>query len=278
MCAAWINDGSEDVAGEQWARRIACYARPAFNYVKEIVMAPVQLVQRMFYRPNTIQDEFIVEDLAAKCKSEITQTYIQCYTQKTHARPPEAKYDPRKTYDDLQACQSGTFKTLGMLTQPEESVPDLVLIDEIPAPAPALASAPEPLNNVVFLHSPNLSDSQIMRARPALSDSQIMRARPALSDSQVMRARPGLSDSQVMSARRSLLVRPLVGQLAGDEFTGTDSGTYTTMPNLAQIKASVASGAQMCFTQSGVYQLIEPDINPNGLQQFIEEIKEEKSA
>jgi hypothetical protein len=273
MCAAWINNNVEDAAGEQqWARRLARYARPAFNYALEIVMAPVHLAQRMFYRPNTIQDEFIVEDLAAKCKSEITQTYIQCYTQKTHSRPPEAKYDPRKTYDNLDSCHSGTFKTMGMLTQPDEPVPDLVLIDEIPEPAP------EPANNVVFLHSPSLSDSQIMRARPALSDSQVMRARPALSDSQVMRARPGLSDSQIMSARRSLLVRPLVGQLAGDDFTGTDSGTYSTMPNLAQIKANVASGSQICFTQSGVYQLIEPDVNPNGLQQFIEEIKEEKSA
>ena len=92
-----------------------------------------------------------------------------------------------------------------------------------------------------------------------------------------MRARPGLSDSQVMSARRSLLVRPLVGQLAGDDF-GADSGTYTAMPNLAQIKANVASGSQICFTQSGVYQLIEPDINPHGLQQFIEEADEQKSA
>lgn len=259
MCAAWINNDVEDAAGEQqWARRFASYARPAFNYALEVVMAPVNLVQRMFYRPNTIQDEFIVEDLAAKCKSEITQTYIQCYTQKTHARPAAAKLDPRKTYDDLQACQSGTFKTLGMLTQPEEAVPDLVLLDEI--------AEPEPVNNVVFLHSPSLNDSQIMRARPALSDSQIMSARP------------GLSDSQIMSARRSLLVRPLVGQLAGDEFTGTESGTYSTMPNLAQIKTSVASGAHICFTQSGVYQLVEPDINPNGLQQFIEEAKEEKSA
>ncbi len=249
MCAAWMNNIVEDAAGEQqWARRFARYARPTFNYALEIVKAPVNLVQRMFYRPNTIQDEFIVEDLAAKCKSDITQTYIQCYTQKTHARPDAAKYDQRKTYDDLQACQSGTFKTLGKLTQPEEPVPDLVLIDEIPEPAP------EPLNNLVYLHSPSLSDSQVMRARP------------------------GLSDSQIMNARRSLLVRPLVGQLAGDEITGTESGTYSAMPNLAQIKASVASGVQMCFTQSGVYQLVEPDINPNGLQQFIEEIKEEKSA
>jgi hypothetical protein len=43
-------------------------------------------------------------------------------------------------------------------------------------------------------------------------------------------------------------------------------------------RSHVASGSQICFTQSGVYQLVEPDLNPNGLQQFIEEIKEEKTA
>lgn len=271
MCAALINNNVEEAANEQQvARRFARYMRPVFDYAMEIVLAPVHLVQRMFYRPNTIQDEFVVEDLAAKCKSEITQTYIQCYTQKTRTRPVEAKQDPRRTYDNLDICQSGTFKTLASPTQLEETVPELILIDEI--------KEPEPVSNVVYLHSPSLSDSQILKARPSLSDAQIMRARPSLSDSQIMRARPGLSDSQIMSARRSLVVRPLAGQLAGDEFTGTESGTYNMLPNLAQVKASTASGAQVCFTQSGVYQLIEPDINPHGLQQFIEEQKEEKTA
>ncbi len=271
MCAAWKNSNVEDAALEQpWTRRFARIARPAFDYAMEIVMAPAQLVQRMFYRPNVIQDEFVVEDLAAKCKSEITQTYIQCYTQKSRTRPVELNQDPRRTYDNLTACQSGTFKTIGSLTQLEETIPELVLLDEI--------KESEPVNNVVYLHSPSLSDSQILRARPAISDSQVMRARPGLSDSQIMRARPVLSASQIMSARRSLVVRPLAGELAGDVFTGTESGTYKMMPNLAQLKISAASGAQVCFTQSGVYQLIEPDLNPHGLQQFIEEQREEKSA
>ncbi len=259
MCAAWINSNVEDAANDQqWTRRFARIARPAFDYAMEIVMAPVHLVRRLFYRPNVVQDEFVVEDLAAKCKSEITQTYIQCYTQKTRTRPVELNQDPRRTYDNLTACQSGTFKTVGSPTQLEETVPELVLIDEMPVV--------EPVNNVLYLHSPSLNDSQILRARPAMTDSH------------VLRARPGLSDSQIMSARRSLVVRPLAGELAGDVFTGTESGTYNMMPNLAQLKASVASGAQVCFTQSGVYQLIEPDLNPHGLQQFIEERKAEKSA
>ncbi len=145
-------------------------------------------------------------------------------------RTVEGKFDPRRTYDNLESCQSGTFKIPGYVAG--EQIPDLILIDEI--------KEPEPVNNVVYLHSPSLSDSQILRARPSLSDSQVLRARP--------------------------------------KFTGTESGTYINMPNLAQMQANVASIAPCNFTQSGVYQLVEPDINPHGLQQFIEETKEEKSA
>ncbi len=162
MSAALINEIVEDAAeDQQWTRRFARFARPAFDYAMEVVMAPVHLVQRMFYRPNVIQDEFVVEDLAAKCKSEITQTYIQCYTQKTRTRLVEFNQDPRRTYDNLTACHSGTFKTISSPSQLEETIPELFLLDEI--------KEPEPANNVVYLHSPSLSDSQILRARPPVS-------------------------------------------------------------------------------------------------------------
>ena len=59
VCASWMND-MEDAAGEQqWARRLARNARPACDFVMEIVMSPVHLVQKMFCHPNTIKDEFI---------------------------------------------------------------------------------------------------------------------------------------------------------------------------------------------------------------------------
>lgn len=221
MCAASNFNIDLATKNHQWTRRVADAARPAVKYVTEIVMAPVELVQRIFYRPNSRQDKIVVEDLNAKFKQSLNETYITVCSQKLRNKPVAVKLDPRKTYDNLQACQSGTFKTIGTDTQPEEQVPQLQLIDEIEEAQ---------CNNVVYLPSPSLSDSQILRARPAMTDSQILKARPSMTDSQVLRARP-----------------------------------------------SLASNVKCGFTQSGVYQLIEPDINPHGLQQFIE-TQEEKSA
>lgn len=209
MCAASNINIDLATENQKWTRRVANAARPAVKYVTEITMAPVELFQRIFYRPNSRQDKIVVEDLNAKFKQSLNETYITVCSQKLREKPVTVKLDPRKTYDNLQACQSGTFKTIGADTQPEEQVPQLQLIDEIEE---------EQYNNVVYLPSPSLSDSQILRARPAMTDSQVMRARPSL-----------------------------------------------------------ASHVKCGFTQSGVYQLIEPDINPHGLQQFIE-TQEEKSA
>ncbi len=240
---------------QNWTQRLARIAQPAAACVWNMVVAPVELAQRMFYRPNARHDELVVEDLHAKCKESITKSYIDVCTQKLYTKPVDGKFDPRSTYENLQACQSGTFKIPGMETEIEPPVPQLVLLDEIvPAQLPG---------NVALLPSPSLSDSQILKVRPGLTDSQ------------VMLARPGLSDSQIMTARRSLVVRPLLGELAGDNHTGTESGTYASLQHLNQTKASVI---QCGFTQSGVYQLIEPDINPNGLQHFIESEEQEKTA
>ena len=233
MCAASNTNIDLATENQKWTQRAANAARPAVKYVTEILMAPVELVQRIFYRPNSRQDKIVVEDLNAKFKQSLNETYITVCSQKLRNKPAAVKLDPRKTYDNLQACQSGTFKTIATATQPEEQVPQLQLIDEI-----------EELqcNNVVYLPSPSLSDSQILRARPAMTDSQILRARPAMTDSQILKARPSMTDSQALRCRPSL-----------------------------------ASNVKCGFTQSGVYQLIEPDINPHGLQQFIE-THEERSA
>lgn len=194
MCAAWNSINNENSQHrQQWARRYAIIARPAIKLVAEIVMSPIELLQKLFYRPNARQDEFVVEDLNAKFKKSLNENYIACFSQKMHNKPVALKLDPRKTYDNLEACQSGTFKTIDSENWQEEKVPELQLIDEIEEQKLAI--------NVVYLPSASLSDSQIMRARKA----------------------------------------------------------------------------QSSFTQSGIYQLVEPDINPHGLQQFIEK-KEEKTA
>ncbi|MBX9952094.1 MAG: hypothetical protein K2Y39_23170 [Candidatus Obscuribacterales bacterium] len=194
MCAAWNSINNENSQHrQQWARRYAIIARPAIKLVAEIVMSPIELLQKLFYRPNARQDEFVVEDLNAKFKKSLNENYIACFSQKMHNKPVALKLDPRKTYDNLEACQSGTFKTIDSENWQEEKVPELQLIDKIEEQKLAI--------NVVYLPSASLSDSQIMRARKA----------------------------------------------------------------------------QSSFTQSGIYQLVEPDINPHGLQQFIEK-KEEKTA
>lgn len=246
MCAAWNSNKNEKTGdGQKWALRYSYFARPLINYVAAIVTAPIELIQRLFYRPNASQDELVVEDLNAKFKQSLNENYIACFSQKMHNKPAAAKLDPRRTYDNLDACQSGTFKIVGDFNSHEEEVPELQLIDEI--------EEQKHTHNIAYLPSPSLSDSQIMRARPALSDAQIM------------------------NARRNLVVRPLVGELAGDVFVAAQSGTYETMPNVTSLQAKLASNVHCSFTQSGVYQLVEPDINPLGLQQFIE-AREEKSA
>lgn len=246
MSAALNKTPNQDAAeNQQWKRRLANFASPALQHISEIVMAPVELVQRIFYRPNSRKEQFEVEDLNAKFKQSLNETYIACCSQKLHSKPARVKQDPRKTYDNLEVCQSGTFKTIPVFGQIEEEIPQLQLIDEI--------EEKQTVNNIVRLPSPSLSDSQIMKARPSLSDSQIMRA------------------------RRNLVVRPLMGELAGADFTGVDSGTYEIIPNVTPLQAKMLGNAKYGFTQSGVYQLIEPDVNPHGLQQFIE-TKEEKSA
>lgn len=223
---------------EQWARTFARIARPVLKYTWEMLIAPVELAQRAFYKPNTRKETFVVEDLHAKSKDALNRTYIAECTRKLHTNPANGKFDPRRTYENLDICQSGTFKIPGMESE-ESKVPELTLIDEIPQP------------NIIPLVS--MSDSQIMRAR------QI----------------PSMTESQIMRARRSLVVRPLSGELVtGDH--ASESGTYTTLPT--QWHNQAQSVKQCGFTQSGIYQLVEPDINPHGLQQFIEQEEKEKTA
>jgi hypothetical protein len=231
-------DKIKNESGEKWANQIARLARPVLKYTWEMIIAPVELAQRAFYKPNTHKETFVVEDLHAKSKDALNRTYIEECTRKLHTKTANGKFDPRRTYENLDICQSGTFKIPGMETE-EAPTPELTLIDDIPQP------------NIIPIVS--MSDSQIMRARQM----------------------PSMTESQVMRARRSLVVRPLAGELASGAYA-SESGTYSTLP--AQWHNQAQSVKQCGFTQSGVYQLIEPDINPHGLQQFIKQEEEEKTA
>jgi len=223
---------------KQWARQFARLAQPVLEYTREVVSAPVELVQRVFYRPNTRKETFVVEDLHAKSKESLNKNYIEQCTRKLHNKTANGKFDPRRTYENLDICQSGTFKIPGMEID-EKPVPELTLIDEIPQP------------NIIPIVS--MSDSQIMRARQM----------------------PSMTESQIMRARRTLVVRPLSGEFVTGDLA-SESGTYSTLPSKWHNQAQNVN--QYGFTQSGVYPLAEPDINPHGLKQFIETAEEEKSA
>ena len=102
---AWI----EQKLGPRWSR----VARPVVVTILDIVAAPIELSQRIFYRPNRRTDKIVVEDLRAKSRNQLKQAYLDSCTQQFYGdKHAGIKFDPRSTYENLQACTSGTFKTV----------------------------------------------------------------------------------------------------------------------------------------------------------------------
>lgn len=119
------------------------------------MFALLELLQKIFYRPNKIQNEISVEDINAQKKSVITQAYIQNCTQQYYAKKyGGGSQDPRRTYDNLQVCTSGTFKSIA---DNEPSLQEITVLEnetygEIKV---------HDLRNIVTF--PQMSDSQIRR-------------------------------------------------------------------------------------------------------------------
>lgn len=157
MFAAWryeengLDAWMEQKLGPHWSK----VARPVVVTAMDIIAAPFELAQRLFYRPNKLKDKIVVEDLRLKSQSLLKQTYIEACTQQFYAdKHAGIKFDPKSTYENLQACHSGTFKT----------------IDATPTTAVDSATS-VPISPEVH-HAPNsmsiarMTDSQIISGRP----------------------------------------------------------------------------------------------------------------
>ncbi len=157
MFAAWRYDENgldawmEQRLGPRWSRIV----RPVVVTAMDFVAAPFELAQRLFYRPNTLKDKIVVEDLRLKSQTLLKQTYLEACTQQFYAdKHAGIKFDPKNTYENLQACTSGTFKTL--------DAPPVHGVD---------AASSVPVGPEVH-HAPNsmsiarMTDSQIISGRP----------------------------------------------------------------------------------------------------------------
>lgn len=156
MFSAWrYEDGLDEWMQRKLGPRLSQLARPVVVTVMDIVSAPIELTQRLFYRPNAKRDRHVVEDLHAKSRDMLNKTYLDACTQTFYAdKKVGQQLNPNRTYENLAACTSGTFKAIG-------------------ANHPQMESASFPGGPSVTEHrAPNsisiarMSDSQIISGRP----------------------------------------------------------------------------------------------------------------
>lgn len=234
MFGDWRN---EQNALDEWLERklgprLSRIARPVVATALDIAAAPVELAQRVFWRPTTKGDQRIVEDLHAKSKKHLTQTYLDGCTQTFYAdKKATLKFDPTRTYENLAACNSGTFKAI-----------------EAPHAQPVEQSETFPI--APEHHAPN----SMSVAR--MTDSQIISGRP-----------------------RSLLVRPLKGEFAVNEFGATASGTFVPLAGFHKWQQeSAPQKPENNPKKSGSFPPVLPGENPHGLKQFMRSSDNERGS
>lgn len=158
MFGEWRNEQNtlDEWMERKLGPRLSRIAAPVVATALDIAAAPVELAQRIFWRPNTKGDERLVEDLHAKSKRQLTQTYLDGCTQTFYAEKKSGlRFDPKRTHENLDACTSGTFKMIAVGAQNVEEADTL----------PITPVAPEH-------HAPNsvsiarMTDSQIISGRP----------------------------------------------------------------------------------------------------------------
>lgn len=152
MFAAWRyeENGLDDWMEQKLGKRFSRLARPVIVTALDIAAAPFELAQRVFYRPNQRRDKLVVEDLRAKSQNQLTQTYIDACTQQFYAdKYSGVKFDPKRTYDNMQACTSGSFKAVD---------PDIPHTVEPAVSLPVAAETHFAPNSMSI--APRMSDSQ----------------------------------------------------------------------------------------------------------------------
>lgn len=227
MFSAWrFENGIDEWMERKLGPRLSRIARPFVVTALDIVSAPIELTQRLFYRPNRKRDTFIVEDLHAKSRDLLNQAYLDSCTQTFYAEKKSGpQVNPNRTYENLAACTSGTFKTID----------------------PAVASQVDSAGSVPI--------APVVPEHRAPNSISIAR----MTDSQVISGRP-----------RHLLVRPLKGEFAVNEFGATASGTFVPLAGFHKWQQNIAAKKpENKASKSGNFPSMEPDKNPHGLKQFM---------
>lgn len=157
MFSAWrYENGLDEWMERKLGPRLSRIARPLVVIALDIITAPIELTQRLFYRPNAKKDQIVVEDLHAKSRDLLNKTYLDACTQTFYA---EKKFGPQqspnRTYENLAACSSGTFKTIGHNSSDVDSAASVPI-------APAISEHHAP-NSISIAR---MSDSQILSGRP----------------------------------------------------------------------------------------------------------------
>lgn len=231
MFGAWRyeENGLNDWVERKFGARTARILRPVAVVLMDIAAAPVELAQRLFYRPNTRRDQLVVEDLRAKSKNQLKQSYLEDLTQQFYAdKHSGLKFDPRRTYENLAACTSGTFKAID----------------------PDMAHTVETASNLVVAQDSHFAPNS-MSIAPRMSDSQTITGQHR---SLLVRPLKGEFAETAFGATKSGTFFPLAG---------FHKWQHETSPRLAD------SVQEKRSSQTGSYSSLQPDLNPHGLKQFI---------
>ncbi len=203
MFAGWRleNKGLDDWLSQRLGNKVGGVTAKLIVGAADILLAPVDLIQRLFYSPNRRLDKTgtVLDD--DDKRTHIVQSYLTNCTEVLYRSSDEiAKYEGRSNDESTQTD-----------------------FDALPQGASGIHSMPEVITRT-------------------------------------------FDSMQARVDKRSLLVRPFKGDLAVKDFGATASGTYVNFNELHKWHQSTINAQAK---KSGSFTQLKPDVNPEGLQQFL---------
>lgn len=203
MFAGWRleNEGLDDWLSQRLGEKVGGFTTKLIVGAADILLAPVDLIQRLFYSPNRRLDIAGTAPDDDEKRTQIVQSYLTNCTEILYRSSDEiAKFEGRSNDESTQT----DFGALPQSASGIHSRPDVI--------------------------------TQTFDRMQARVD------------------------------KRTLLVRPFKGDLAVKDFGATASGTYVNFNELHKWHQSTANAQAK---KSGSFTQLKPDVNPEGLQQFL---------
>ncbi|MBC7999410.1 MAG: hypothetical protein IAF58_15775 [Leptolyngbya sp.] len=203
MFAGWRleNKGLDDWLSQRLGEKVGGLTTKLIVGVADILLAPVDLFQRLFYSPNRRLDRAGTSAGDDEKRTHIVQSYLTNCTEILYRSSDEiAKFEGRSNDESTQT----NFDALTQSASGIHSMPEVI--------------------------------TQTFDRMQARAD------------------------------KRSLLVRPFRGDLAVKDFGATASGTYVNFNELHKWHQSTANAQAK---KTGSFAQLKPDVNPEGLQQFL---------